>query len=71
LLVVEESSPAGGLGSVVATWHAGLAGDRPRLVRLGPRDELALGSPARETLQARWGYGQPAVVEVCRDLWRG
>lgn len=71
LVVVEESSPLGGLGSALATWHSGLVGDRPRLVRLGPRDELALGSPRRETLQNRWGYGLQAVVDACRELWRG
>jgi transketolase len=70
LLVVEESSPLGGLGSVVAAWHSGLAGDRPRLARLGPKDGLALGSPARETLLSRWGYGLQAVVDACRELWR-
>ncbi|MHB8834584.1 MAG: transketolase family protein [Candidatus Methylomirabilia bacterium] len=70
LLVVEESSPLGGLGSVVAAWHSGLAGDRPQLVRLGPKDALALGSLRRETLMNRWGYGRPAVVDACRELWR-
>jgi transketolase C-terminal domain/subunit len=70
LLIVEESSPLGGLGSVVAAWHSGLAGDRPRLVRLGPKDELALGSLRRETVQNRWGYGVQAVADACRRLWQ-
>ena len=69
LLVVEESSPPGGLGSVVAAWHSGLAGARPRLVRLGPKDEFALGSLKRETLRHRWGYDAQSVAETCRDLW--
>lgn len=70
LLVVEESSPMGGLGSAIAAWHSGLAGNRPLLVRLGPKDELALGSPTRESLQNRWGYGPAAVADACRALWR-
>jgi len=70
LLVVEESSPLGGLGSVVAAWHSGLAGDRPRLMRLGPKDALALGSLRRETLMNRWGYGRQAVADACRELCR-
>lgn len=71
LLVVEESSPLGGLGAVVAAWHASMDGERPRLVRLGPKDELALGSLTRETLRDRWGYGPRGVVAACRELWHG
>lgn len=70
LLVVEESSPLGGLGAAVAAWHSGLTGVRPRLVRLGPRDELVLGSPPRDILADRRGYGVRGVVDTCRELWR-
>ncbi|HEY5999174.1 MAG TPA: transketolase C-terminal domain-containing protein [bacterium] len=69
LLLLEESTPLGGLGSAVAAWHSGLGGPRPQLVRLGPHDALALGSPRRDTLRRRWGYDVAAAIDTCRGLW--
>lgn len=68
ILVVEESSPIGGLYAAVCQWQAS-RGSRLRIERLGPPDAFALGNPRRETLRHRLGYDAHAVVERCRSLW--
>jgi transketolase len=68
LLIVEESSPMGGLGAEVLKYIRG-ADSGPRVLRLGPPDAFALGSYRQETLQQRWGYDAPAIDRACRCLW--
>jgi transketolase len=68
LVVVEEAAPTGGLYSAVCQWHAACARP-PRLKRLGPPDELALGNFKRETLRRRWNYDSEAVAATVRTLW--
>lgn len=69
LIVAEESTPVGGLASAVMAWHVQQS-SRVRLVRLGPPDQLALGSPRRETLRQRFQYGPEAIRQACRKAWR-
>ncbi|OGR81702.1 MAG: hypothetical protein A2X32_08170 [Elusimicrobia bacterium GWC2_64_44] len=70
MIVVEESSPNGGLGAGVAAWLAA-AGAGTKYVRLGPPDEFFFGGPARETVTERHGYGKKAIIEACRKAWVG
>lgn len=70
IIVVEESSPNGGLGAGVAAWLAA-AGTGTKYVRLGPPDEFFFGGPARETVIERHGYGKKAIMEACRKAWAG
>jgi transketolase len=69
LVVVEEATPTGGgLYTAVCQWHASCTRP-PRLKRLGPPDELALGNCKRETLRRRWNYDADAVASTVRALW--
>ncbi|MFA5138809.1 MAG: transketolase C-terminal domain-containing protein [Elusimicrobiota bacterium] len=69
LVIVEETSPMGGLHRAVTERLCGSA-RRPTLIRLGPPDELALGSPRRETLRRRWGFDAEATAQACRRAWK-
>lgn len=69
LLVVEESTPMGGLYAAICQWQAS-RGSRVRIERLGPPDAFALGNPHLPALRRRCGYDSRAVMERCRSLWK-
>lgn len=68
LIVVEESTPIGGLAAAISAWQSGLT-HRPKLIRLGPPDALALGSPTREALRERFGFGPSMIKDTVRKVW--
>jgi transketolase len=68
IIVVEESTPIGGLAASVAAWQSELI-QRPNLIRLGPPDVLALGNPTREALRDRFGFGPDAIKDAVRKVW--
>jgi len=68
LVVVEEHVPSGGLAAAVERWAVSQA-DPPRLLRLGPPDELALGNPAITTLRRRCGYDTEGIRRACEGAF--
>jgi len=70
IMAVEESSPAGGLGSSIANWLA-RADHKCRFARLGPPDEFLYGNHSREKVAARYGYDKRGIMDSCRKTWRG
>jgi transketolase len=69
IIVVEESSPLGGLSAAIAGWMAS-GGNKPGLIRLGPPDKFLCGNPSRETLAKRYGYDKRGIIDSCRRSWR-
>jgi len=69
VIVLEESSPLGGLASAIANWMA-FGGHSARLIRLGTPDSFLLGNPSRETVVERHGYGKQAIMDACRAAWQ-
>jgi len=69
LVVVEEATPTGGgLYSAVCQWHASCARP-PRLKRLGPPDELALGNFSARRYADAGTTTADAVATTVRALW--
>ena len=69
IIVIEESSPVGGLASSIAGWLA--SGEhKSRLVRLGTPDKFLYSNPSRETLAKRYGYNKQAIIDSCRRAWQ-
>jgi transketolase len=68
ILVVEEHFPAGGASPAIAQWLASAPG-RPRLVRCGAPDALALGSPSRAELRRRMGIDADGIASAVRTAW--
>ena len=68
MVVVEEHVPSGGLFSALAVWRS-THQDGPKLIRLGPADELVLGSPGREELRRRINCDAASIAQACRNAW--
>jgi len=74
IVVVEEHNPMGGLCSAIANYYVSTYStyDTPRLVRLGPPDELVIGIYTREELHKEWGCDVDGIVRtvinVCSSL---
>lgn len=69
IIVVEEHVPSGGLGAAVNAWRAARE-KGPRIIRLGPPDEFALGSLKRDDLRRRLNFDAAAIETVCHSAWR-
>lgn len=69
IITIEEHLPDGGLNSAVNAWRAGLE-KGPGLIRLGPPDELALGSLHTNALRCRLKYDPESLAETCRGAWK-
>ncbi len=68
IITIEEHLPSGGLFSVMNAWQASSSGS-PRLLRLGPPDELALGNFSIDDLRRRFGYDAKSLSDLCRLAW--
>ncbi|MBV9858662.1 MAG: transketolase [Alphaproteobacteria bacterium] len=67
-VVVEEHGVQGGLAAAVAAWC--LENRRaPRVVRLGPGDDLVLGNPKQQQLSREAGFDDNGIAAACRRLW--
>lgn len=69
IITIEEHLPDGGLNSAVNAWRASLE-KGPRLIRLGPPDELALGNLHTGDLRCRLKYDAESLAERCRGAWK-
>lgn len=69
LVVVEEHMPRGGLASGVQAWRAQRE-TGPRVLRLGPPDDLVLGNPKLPAMRSEYGYDAPAIAAQCRTWWK-
>jgi len=67
IVVVEEHSPIGGLFSSIASYYADHA-DPPKLLRLGPPDELVIGVHTREELHKEWGCDVDGIVKTVMNV---
>lgn len=67
-IVVEEHGVNGGLGAAMNAWRAG-RGENIRLLRLGPGDELVLGSPTQDEICHRLNYDADSIAQACREAW--
>jgi len=63
VVVIEEHSPVGGLYSSIASYYA-TQEHSPRLLRLGPPDELVIGVHTREELHKEWGCDVDGIVRT-------
>lgn len=70
LVVVEESTPCGGLASAIMAWSSATRRS-VHIVRLGPPDEFALGNVKHATLREQFGFGTDAIITTCRLAWTG
>lgn len=70
VIVVEEHWPTGGLWGQVVQWYA--TGNRPypRLRRMGPPHEHALGNETRAGFRRRFGYDAQGIATQCRARWQ-
>ncbi len=69
IMTVEEHAPVGGLSAAVGRWREERA-STVRLVRIGPPDQLVLGSPGREELRRSLKLDAGEIAAACRRLWR-
>lgn len=67
-VVVEESTPAGGLASAIMAWNAATRRSI-RVVRLGPPDAFALSNLKQAALRDRFEFGRDAIVKAGRAVW--
>lgn len=67
LLVVEETTPIGGLADAVARWMAATR-TRAAFRRLGPPDSFTIGNPSVESLRKRYGYNADSIYEACIEM---
>jgi transketolase len=67
-VLVEEHGAQGGLAAAVGAWcleHRAA----PRVIRLGPGDDLVLGNPTLNQLRREAGFDADGIVNACRRLW--
>jgi transketolase len=67
-VVVEEHGLQGGLAAAVSQWCAAQP-RAPRVLRIGPSDELVVGNPKQNELQRRLGFDAAGIAAICRELW--
>lgn len=67
IVVVEEHNPMGGLYSAIANYYAPTH-NTPKLVRLGPPDELVIGVHTREELHKEWGCDVDGIVRTVMNV---
>lgn len=67
VLTLEENSPIGGLGSIVAEILA-RGTEHPLLESLNLGDEPFTGSASRGWAEGRFGYGEGAVIDAVRRM---
>jgi len=69
MIVLEESSPVGGLAAAIANWLAA-GGCKIGFNRSGPPDLFLCGNPSRATLAKRFGYDKRGIMDSCRRAWQ-
>ena len=67
IVVVEEHYLVGGLFSTIASYYS-KHDMSPKLLRLGPPDELVIGAHTREELHKEWGCDVDGIVRTVMNV---